>query len=150
MMSVVTCAICRAGPGVCKRYTQCTYMAYIGSDLCQATKTWSSSHKLFPSFKKKMKVKKYSWRCCKNNESITPGLMFDHKSHMYTSHRNSARETLNGCISLTLHQKLYLRQFIFSTEQCLSMVTFKIISDMYSWNWRSHPISENCPKICSS
>ena len=103
-------------------------MLHIGSDLCQATKTCSSSRKLFPSSKKKKKVQKKTWRCFKNNESITPGLMFDHKSemsHVYTSHRNSARASLNGCISSTLHQKLYLRKVLFLSLQSLSVDTSK-------------------------
>ena len=72
---------------------------------------------------------KNTWRYFKNNESITPGLMFDHKSHMshvYTSHRNSARASLNGCNSLTSHQKLYLRKVLFLSLHFLSVDTSKI------------------------
>ena len=97
---------------------------------------------------KKKKVQKITWRCLKNNESITPGLMVDQKSHMshvYTSHRNSARASLNGCIFLTLHQKLYLRKVLFSSLYCLSVGTLKINLNMYSRSWRSYLISEYWP-----
>ena len=55
--------------------------------------------------------------------------MFDQKSHMshvYTSHRNSVRAPLNGCILLTLHQKLYLKKVLFSSLQSVSVDTSKI------------------------
>ena len=82
-----------------------------------------------------------------------PGLISDHKSHMshvHTGHRNSARMPLNGRISMIMHQELYMRIFLFSNLQCLSMSILKWISDMSSWRWRSHPIAEYWTNICCS
>ena len=118
-------------------FEKCIITTFWGFDNSVTYRLWSvpgnqnmqCQPKIVPKLQKKNKVQKITWRCFKNNESITPGLMFDHKSHMshvYTSHRNSARASFNGCISLTLHQKFYLRNLMSSNIQCLSTVTFKI------------------------
>ena len=102
---------------------------HIEQNLCMATKTCSSSRNLFSSSKTNRKVHKHTWRCLKNNESISPGLMYDHTwhmSHVHTGHCNSARASVNGCISLSMHQKVYTRKVLFSNIQCLSVVTSKI------------------------
>ena len=96
------------------------------------------------------KKRSNSWRCFKNNESITPRLMFDHKPHIphvYTGHRNSVRASWKDCISLILHQKIiFEKSFVFIS--ILSVCTLKINLNMYSRSRRSHLISEYWTKLC--
>ena len=122
---------------------------HIHQNLCQATKTCISSWKLFPSSKTNKKLPKNTWRCFQNNDSITPELMSDHKSHMphvYTGHCNCTRASLNGCISPTLASEIVREKscvFKSSVSICGCMYyNPKLFSVMHSWSWRSHPISE--------
>ena len=109
---------------------------------------------MFPSSNIQRKGAKSTWRCFENNGSLRPGLTFDHKSHtshVYADHRNRARAFLNGCISLILHQKLYMRRFFFPNLRCLSVWVYsKPVYEMNSRSWRCHPISEYWPNICCS
>ena len=127
---------------------------HTSSNLCEATKILYICAELFirPNWKEK-KMQPNTWRCFKYCGINRLRLMCEQMlcmAHKYAGDRSCARASINSWIlwnniwiGIREHERVNL-------SSAYPRAYSKLISDMYSWSWRSHPISEYWYKICSS